>query len=79
MENTLDEKGFVFEGFDGKPYLMRIYDWQPWIFYWHPYEKTWVTLKPAVTIDVVVAKRRELPANEAKYYSDLHEQWLKRP
>jgi hypothetical protein len=41
----LDEKGFVFLDDNKRLYRCAMWGGQPWLFYWHDHQKTWVSLR----------------------------------
>lgn len=69
---TLDEKGFVFLDSVGRPYHVRMWETQPWLFYWHPDNK-WVSLRSITQADVWKFHERALPEEQAQIYHDIND------
>jgi hypothetical protein len=69
--STLDEKGFVFLDGGGRPYLCRIWNDEPWLFYWHP-ENHWVSLRKVTQTDIWNFPHN-LTEKEQAIYHKLHD------
>ena len=69
---SLDEKGFVFLDAAGKPFLCRMWQGVPWIFYWHP-ENKWVSLRK-VTQTEVDDFPRNLTEEQQQIYRNKHQE-----
>ncbi|KKL22216.1 hypothetical protein LCGC14_2437680 [marine sediment metagenome] len=63
----LDEKGFVFLDEASRPYHVRMWEGQPWLFYWHP-NKEWVSLRTLSQMDVWIFAATRLPDEQAALY-----------
>lgn len=76
----LDEKGFVFIGKNGKPYLCRMYYDHPWFMFWNDGESTWVTLKEVNQNEIWQARETMMPQEEADLYhkkqSEKNSNWI---
>lgn len=69
---TLDETGFVFLDDAKKPYLVRILESNPWLYYWHPDNK-WVTLRRLTQAEVWTFSNRRLPEEQAQLYFEVEQ------
>ncbi len=72
----LNEKGFVFIGGDGRPYMCAMWGDNPWLFYWHA-ENHWVTMKQ-VTQTEIWRMPKNLTDAEQDVYRKKHEEWESR-
>lgn len=72
ISEMLDEKGFVFLDAQNKPFLIRMWEGTPWIFYWHV-DKHWVSLRQVNQMEIWVAVKEKLPDEQAEMYHNLHE------
>lgn len=54
----LDEKGFIFMGPNFEHYLVRIWNGQPWMFYWYAtnhwwhLENHWIALRTVIKSEI---------------------------
>ena len=69
----LDEKGVVFLDGAGRPYLCRMWEGEPWLFYWHP-EGHWTTLRKVSQAEVFSLPNNLSPADQEVYH-DQHKKW----
>ena len=67
----LDEKGFVFIDGTGRPYHIRTWGGEPWLFYWHADDK-WTSLRIVSQAEVWAANEQALPNWQAELYHDKH-------
>ena len=69
----LDEKGFVFLDRASTPYLCRIWNEEPWLFYWHA-DNHWVSLQRVGQTDIW-SFPHNLTEQEQQHYQDQHQKW----
>lgn len=74
----LTEKGFVFIDERHKANWCRMVEDEPWLFYWHEGNKTWVTLRKVTQMDVWRFYEKDIGETEAKIYHDTNAQSLKK-
>ena len=75
MSKLLDEKGFVFIANNQGvtlAYWCRIWNDEPWFFYWNEGSKGWVSLRRVNQSDIWFANNQSIPEEQAKIYHDLH-------
>jgi len=72
-EKRLSEKGFVFLDGAGRPFLFRMWNGAPWLFYWHP-DNHWVSLRRVSQTDIWRFPQN-LSEKEQVIYHRLHEKW----
>lgn len=72
QDNRLTETGFVF--LDGKntPFLIRAWDGDPWLFYWHA-DKRWVSARRVNQTEIWMYYEQRLPDTQAAMYHQLSE------
>jgi len=69
----LDEKGFIFLDMKNRPYLCRMWEGKPWLFYWH-YENHWTSYRRVSQNDIDLFPRN-LTEEEQEIYHELHRRW----
>jgi len=67
----LDEEGFVFLDQNSKPYLIRMWGENPWLFYWHV-DSSWVSLRQTNQMEIFLASESKVSEEVAKVYHDMH-------
>lgn len=67
----LTEDGFVFLDAVNKPYWVRMWGGDAWLFYWHA-DNSWVSLRKINQNEVFQASQARLPAEKADLYHELH-------
>lgn len=75
----LDEKGFVFLDKVNRPYLCRLWNNKPWIFYWHP-DNHWVSLREVTQSEIFSFPRNLTDEQQAGYHKahkKYHEEKIK--
>ena len=72
----LNDKGFIFLDDMNRPWLCRMWNDEPWLFYWHEYENHWVSGKRVTQSDVWTFPHN-LTRKEEQYYHDAHDRWVK--
>ena len=72
-KKILDEKGFIFLDVENRPYLCRIWEGEPWLFYWHC-ENHWVSYRKVNQNDIDLFPRN-LTKEEQEIYHELHRRW----
>ena len=75
-DTTLDEKGFVFIGGNGKYYWCALYCDEPWIMYWHEYQQSWVTLQRVNQTQIWSCETTRIPDEEAEKFHELHRKFV---
>lgn len=60
---------FVFLDDANRPYRVKLYGGEPWLFYWHPDGK-WVTLRQVTQSEIWQWHARRLPDEQAELYND---------
>ena len=73
MPALLDERGFVFMDEAGRPYLCRMWNGTPWLFYWHA-DLHWVSLRQCTQMDVWRFPNNMAEAEQERY-REAHRQW----
>lgn len=63
----LDEKGFVFVDGASRPFHVRMWNGEPWLFYWHP-DKRWVSQRIVTQTEVWAFAKKRLPEEQAALY-----------
>ena len=48
----LDERGFVFLDEERRPYRVKMWEGEPWLFYWLDSQKKWVSLRHVTQSEV---------------------------
>ncbi|QMW06336.1 hypothetical protein [Spirosoma foliorum] len=71
VPELLDEKGFVFLDGGNRPYWIRLWDGEPWLFYWHA-DNSWVSLRKTNQNEIWQASQVRLPDEKAELYHQLH-------
>ena len=66
-------KEFVFLDQDYKPFYVRDWGGEPWLFYWHPHGK-WVSLRRADSVECNIMSNFALSEEEANHYHNKHRQ-----
>ncbi|EYB68846.1 hypothetical protein DEIPH_ctg017orf0224 [Deinococcus phoenicis] len=72
--HQLDERGFVFLDLAHRPYLIRRWGGNPWLFYWHP-DNHWVSLRRVNQAFIWQANARALPDDQAELYHQKQAEW----
>ncbi|MVM34252.1 hypothetical protein GO755_29750 [Spirosoma sp. HMF4905] len=67
----LDEKGFVFLDAEKKPYWIRMWGGEPWLFYWHA-DNRWVSLRRTNQNEIWQASQARLSDEKAEVYHTLN-------
>ena len=70
--NMLDEKGFIFIS-SFRAYQVRMFNGQPWLCYWHEYNKCFVTLRPINQSEIWSFEQCKLSDDRAEFYYRLQE------
>ncbi len=76
--NVLNDNGFVFLDDNNRPFLCRMWGGNPWLFYWHEGQKSWVTHTPVNTSNVMLYYEKALDDDQANLYHDLHKKFENR-
>lgn len=71
--NVLDEKGFIFISND-RAYQVRMIGNEPWLCYWHEYNKCFVTLRPTNQSEIWSFEQCKISDEQAKIYYQLQEE-----
>ena len=61
----MNRNGLVFLDALSRPYYSTIIGTEPWLCYWHEYQKSWVTLRP-------VEKGETFPNNLTEEEQDMY-------
>lgn len=69
----LDERGWIFLDEANRPYLVRMWGDNAWLFWWHP-EQHWVSLRQVTQSDVW-SFPKNLSEEEQQAYRDAHDNW----
>lgn len=83
-ESAIDQRDshpepFVFLDVVAKrPYKAMRWCGEWWLFYWHEYQKSWVSLRPVSGDELRGLRPLALPPEQAKMYDDLHDAFTKR-
>ncbi len=71
-QTPLTEKGYVFLDQNKRPYLIRMWEDTPWVFYWHP-DKRWASLRKTNQTEIWQTYPHRLPEDQAEHYHQLSE------
>lgn len=69
----LDEKGFVFIDSTNKPFKICLISKSPWLFYWHNYNKTWVSLRPVNQTEIFQFSKHKISLEQQNLYDNYWE------
>lgn len=72
----LGDRGFIFLDDAKRPWLCRMWNDAPWLFYWHRQEKHWVSGK-RITQSDIWAYPHNLTEKQQNLYRDAHDRWMK--
>lgn len=58
-----------------RPYKAMRWGGEWWLFYWHEYQKSWVSLRPVSGEELRGLRPLAMPPDQAKLYDDLHQEF----
>ncbi|MHC4561098.1 MAG: hypothetical protein ACYS80_27790 [Planctomycetota bacterium] len=61
---------FVFLDDDSRPYQVKEWGGDPWLFYWHA-DKKWVSLRMLRPYEIMPLESRKLPPEMAALYNEV--------